>query len=96
MKKFIYLYSGTKEPTTEVRAQWEQWFAQLGPAFVDSGNPFGPGREVTATGSRELTPDLAPATGYSIVAATSMDEAEQLLEGCPVAEGVRIYEALPM
>jgi hypothetical protein len=96
MKKFLYLYQGAWEYTDEMKAGWQQWFAEVGNRFVDSGNPFLGGREVTPSGSTALTPQMSPAVGYSIVSAADMDEAERLLEGCPIIESVRIYEAATM
>jgi hypothetical protein len=96
MKKFMYLYQGAWEYTEEMKTAWQRWFAVVGDRFVDSGNPFRAGREVTPTGSADLTPEMSPAAGYSIVRAADMAEAEQLLEGCPIIESVRIYEAAAM
>ena len=96
MKKFVLIYNGYQEPTPEVMSAWMTWFATVGDRIVDSGNPFGAGREVTTTGSRDITADPTRATGYSIVNADSMEDAERLLQGCPVTDGVRIYEAMAM
>ena len=96
MKKFVYLYYGWGEHTPEVMEAWNGWFASVGDKFADTGNPFGGGREVTPTGTRELTPEMEPAVGYSIVNAESIDEAAKLLEGCPIINCVRVHEAMPM
>jgi hypothetical protein len=64
--------------------------------FVDSGNPFAGGLEVTRDGSHELSSSDAAATGYSIVSAESIEAAERLLEGCPYRTSVRLYEASAM
>lgn len=47
-------------------------------------------------GVSDLSDDVAPITGYSIVSAADLDAAEKLLDGCPMSTGVRIYEAMPM
>ena len=96
MKKFVYLYYGWGEPTQETMDAWSGWFASMGDRFVDTGNPFGGGREVTPTGTKELTPEMEPAVGYSIVNAESLDEAEKFLEGCPMINSVRVHEAMSM
>ncbi len=96
MKKFIYLFHGYTEPTPEVMSAWGAWFESVGDKFVDSGNPLGGGREVTPSGSTDLTAAMDPATGYCIVNADSLDDAEKLLEGCPIITSARIYEAMPM
>jgi len=95
MSKFVFLYHGQSEPTEDVMAAWHEWFDSIGSHIVDSGNPFGPGREVTDGTGVELASAMAPATGYSIVNADSLDEAEKLLVGCP-STVTRVYEAMPM
>lgn len=96
MKKFIFLFYGYEEPTPEVMKAWEGWFAAVGDKFVDSGSPFRGGREVTRAGSKTLTPEMSPATAYCIVNAESIEDAEKLLDGCPIIDSVRIYEGVTM
>jgi len=96
MKKFVFLYVGYEESAKDMMEAWSKWFASVGDKMVDSGNPFGAGREVTPGGSKELSVDKAAITGYSIVNAETMDEAEKIAKGCPVVSGVRIYEAMAM
>ena len=96
MKKFLMLSYGYVEPTPETMAAWMAWFDKVGDRIVDSGNPLGNCREVTPTGSRDLTPEMGAAGGYSILSADSMEDAERLLEGCPIIDSVRLYEAMAM
>jgi hypothetical protein len=96
MKKFMYLYVGPWLFEPEIMKGWQDWFAAVGPHLVDSGNPFAGGREVTKAGSSELAVGPGAITGYSIINAENLDEAEKLLEGCPIIESVRIYEAASM
>ena len=79
-------------------AKWGQWFGQLGSAVVDGGGAtgmaktVGTGGSVSDGGSRGLT-------GYSIVAADSLDAAVEFAKGCPVLEvggAVDVYEAISM
>lgn len=96
MKKFVILFHDRWEPKPEIMEAWQTWFAAVGDRFVDSGNPFGAGFEVSRSGSRELAPADGAATGYAIVSAEGIDEATALLEGCPFTTSVRIYEASQM
>ena len=96
MKKFIILIYGYEPPTPAVMEAWGNWFAKVGGNFVDSGSPLGAGREITKSGSRDLAGEASPITGYSIVSATNIEEAEKLLEGLPIIDSVRIYEAMSM
>jgi hypothetical protein len=96
MKKFVFLYHAFPTQTEDTSAAWMAWFASVGDKMVDVGNPFGAGREVTKTGSKELSAEMGAASGYSIVNANSFEEAEKILEGCPEIGIVRVYEAMPM
>jgi hypothetical protein len=96
MKKFLMLSYGYVEPTPDVVAAWMAWFEKVGDHIVDSGNPLGNCREITPTGSRSLTPEMGAAGGYTILSADSMEEAERLIEGCPIIDSVRLYEAFAM
>lgn len=96
MKKYLLLFHDQWEPKPEIQAAWQRWFATVGDRFVDSGNPFGAGMEVTQAGARSLTAADGAASGYSILSAESLEAATALLEGCPFASSVRIYEAVAM
>lgn len=61
--KFLVLFHDTWEPTPEIQQAWQDWFARVGDRFIDSGNPFTGGVEVTHAGSRELSASDGVATG---------------------------------
>lgn len=96
MTKFVLLMYGFETPTPEVKKAWMEWFSGVGDHMVDSGNPFSMGREVTRAGTRDLPLEPTSLTGYCIVNAESLDDAEMLLAGCPIIHSVRIYEAASM
>jgi len=96
MKKFVFLYYGMWIQTQEMKDAWGKWFASIADKLVDSGNPFGPGIEVSHTGVNQLSQDQEAIVGYSIINAASMDEAEKIAEDCPVITSVRVYEAVSM
>lgn len=96
MKKFLVLYHDRWDPKPEVMEAWQTWFAAVGDRFVDSGNPFKDGVEVTRGGSRPLSDDDSAASGYSIISAASLADVAALLDGCPYASSVRVYEASAM
>lgn len=95
MKKFLFLAHGEMEPTPEFRQAHMAWWSSIQDHVVDSGNPLFNGRNVTRDGTvSELTADMKPSLGYSIVEAESMDDAVALLADCPM--DMRVYEAMPM
>lgn len=102
MAKFVYLYTGgqmadTPEAQEQQMQAWGAWFATLGGAVADPGNPFG-GSASVGSGGGSGTSALGVG-GYSIVTAGSLEEATAQAAGCPVLRGggtVEVYEALPM
>lgn len=96
MKKFLVLFHDQWEPKPEIMQAWQTWFAEVGDRFVDSGNPFQGGVEMTRAGSRVLSNGDGAATGYAILSAETREEAERLLAASPFATSVRVYEASAM
>ena len=104
MSKYILTYSGgggMAETEAEMAKQmeaWGAWFASLGAAVVDGGDPFGASSTVAPDGS-VTSGGSQGATGYSIVNADSLDAAAEMAKGCPVLAGggsVDVYEGLEM
>jgi hypothetical protein len=94
MANYVFAYSGGNAQM----ARWGEWFGDLGSAVVAGGaatgtaKTVGPGGSVSDGGSRGLT-------GYSIVAADTLDSAVELAKGCPVLEiggAVDVYETIAM
>ena len=103
MANYVLVYKGGGMPETEaeqqaVMAAWGQWYESIGAGVVDGGQPFGPSASVGGDGavSAGATSGL---TGYSILAADSLDAATALAQTCPIrAAGgtIDVYEAMPM
>ena len=95
MKKFVLLAHGEMEQTPEFHQAHMKWWASIKDHVVDSGNPLFNGRNVSRDGTvTELTADAAPALGYSIIEAASIDDAVSLLSDSPM--DMWVYEAMPM
>lgn len=95
MKKFVLLAHGEMEQTPEFRQAHMKWWSSIQAHVVDSGNPLFNGRNVSKDGIvSELTADAAPALGYSIIEAASIDDAVALLSESPM--DMWVYEAMPM
>ena len=104
MAKFLYVYHGSgKMPTEEAERQaamdaWTHWYGKLGSAVVDGGNPVGKSTTVQS-GSVANNGGANPASGYSIVEASGIDDAVAKAKGCPilmVGGSVEVAELLPM
>ncbi|MFZ0140587.1 MAG: hypothetical protein WAL70_05845 [Aeromicrobium sp.] len=98
MKKFVLLYRGTRDqaPTEESTAAWTEWFTSLGEKVVDVGNPFGQGREVSASDTTEISPSANGVTGYTLINAQDIDEAEKIALSHPIVPSIQVFEAMPM
>jgi hypothetical protein len=96
MKKFVFLTYGFEMPTQEIQDAWGKWFASIGDKMVDSGSPFGGGREISHAGTKELPLGKESLTGYCIINADNLDEAEKIAKGCPIITSIRVYEAMSM
>ena len=95
MKKFVFLAHGEMERTPEFQEAHMKWWSSIQDHVVDSGNPLFNGRSVAKDGTvSEVTADMAPALGYSLVQAQSIDEAVALLANCPM--DMWVHEAMPM
>jgi YCII-related domain len=98
MAKYLLAYVGGDQPESEeagqaVMAAWIAWFTGVGEAVVDPGNPVGASAAVAPDGS--VGAAAAGVTGYSVIAADSLDAALEVARGCPhlAANGrVEVYE----
>jgi hypothetical protein len=101
MANFLLLYTGGDMPATEAEQkavvdEWMAWFAKLGDALVDGGNPIAPkAKTISSDGKVNDFPDGIMASGYSILKADTLDAAVALAKGCPVLKGnakITVYE----
>lgn len=87
---YLLVYHGgsmpeTKEEQDRVMQEWTTWFATIGDALVDGGNPATRTKRISASGA--VSDEPGGPTGYSIIKADSLDHAVDLAKGCPVLHG---------
>lgn len=90
MANYLLVYHGGSMPETpeegaQVMQAWTDWFAVIGDAVVDGGNPASQTKTINVDGSVSL--DTSGPSGYSVLKAESLDEAVELAKGCPVLKG---------
>ncbi len=102
MAKFLLLYTGGSMPKSEaeqakVMQDWADWYAGLGSAVADPGNPIGPVSKKIASNGAVSDGSVDPlVTGYTILSADSLDEAVKMAGKCPVLEGgseISVFES---
>ena len=93
MKRFMLLHFGFEKPTQEIMAAWGKWFESVADKTVEHGG-FRDAREISKNGARELPMGMDSITGYSIIRAESLDEAESIARGNPFIASIRIYEIM--
>lgn len=91
MKKFVLLHMGFENPTPEIMDAWNTWFESIADQTVENVG-FGGGREISKSGTKDLPWDMEAITGYSVIEAESLDEAEKLASSNPFISSIRIYE----
>jgi hypothetical protein len=93
MAKYLLLYHGGGMPETEeesaaVLKEWEKWYTKLGEAVADPGNPFTPmAKSISSDAKVSDGPAGTMASGYTILEASSLDEAAEMAQSCPVLLG---------
>jgi hypothetical protein len=93
VKKFVILHYGFDSPTTEIMAAWGAWFEEIGDNIVDQGH-FPRGREISKSGSKELPLTAESITGFNIITAENLDEAEKMAQSNPFISSIRVYEVM--
>lgn len=88
MTRYLLGYHGGAMPDSpaegeRVMAAWNNWIGGLGAKLVDAGNPIGPARIIGSDGRVSDGGGANPLTGYSVIEASSLDEAVKLASTCP-------------
>jgi hypothetical protein len=93
MKKYMLLHFGFEKPTPEIMEAWGKWFAEVADRTVENGG-LRDGREISKGGTKELGWDMESITGYTIIHAESLEEAEAIARGNPFIASIRVYEVM--
>ena len=92
MKRFMLLHYGFEPPTPEIMAAWGKWMESVADRTVEHGGFHGGAREISHDGTTDLPMGIESITGYSIINAESLDEAEQIAQANPFIGSIRVYE----
>ena len=90
----MFLHFGFENPTPEIMEAWGKWFETIGDRMVDQGGFHGAAREISGTGTKDLPMGMESITGYNIINAENLEEAEQLAKSNPYIASIRIYEIM--
>lgn len=104
MAKYLFVYHGGSTPETEqdvtrVMNAWGEWFGSMGSDVVDGGNPVGLSSTVNSDGSVSDDGGANPASGYSLIEASNLEDALAKAGNCPVLQdggSVEVAEAIDM
>ena len=105
MAKYLFVYhgggSGPADPKEhkKVMDAWGAWFGSMGAAVVDGGNPVGKSSTVKPDGTMVSGGGANPASGYSLIEASSLEDAHKKAKGCPILKAggtIEIAQALDM
>jgi len=90
----MLLHFGFEKPTPEIMAAWGKWFESIADKSVENGGFHGGAREISHSGTRDLTMGMDSITGYSIIEAESLDEAEAVARDNPFIACIQVYEIM--
>jgi len=104
MAKYLFVYHGGGKPSSPAEAKkvmdaWGAWFGSLGAAVIDGGNPVGKSSTVKPDGSLAEGGGANPASGYSLIEASSLQDAHKKAKGCPLLKAggtIEIAQAMDM
>ena len=92
MKRFMLLHFGFEKPTPEIMTAWGKWFESVADKTVDKGGFHGGAREISQAGVRDLPMGPDSITGFSVIEAESLDEAQSIAADNPFIASIRVYE----
>ena len=91
MKKFVMLHYGFEPPTPEIMKAWGAWFEANADRTIENVG-FGGGREISGSGTTDLPFGPDSITGFTVIEAEDLDEAERIAQDNPHVAGIRVYE----
>ena len=94
MKKFVLLHYGFEKPTPDIMTAWGRWFEAMKENIIDMGGHFSRGREISKAGTKDLPLGSESITGFTIVSAGSLDDAEKMAQSNPFISSIRVYEVM--
>lgn len=87
----MILHYGFEKPTAEEMGEWNNWFESIAGRQVDRGH-FPGGKEMSRTGTKDLPFGKDSITGFTMIEADNLDEAEKIAAQCPIVASTRVYE----
>ncbi len=90
----FFVHYGFEKPTPEIMAGWGKWFESMKDHIIDMGGHFRGGREISKAGTKDLPLGLESITGFTIVSAGSLEDAEKMAQSNPFISSIRVYEVM--
>ena len=94
MTDYLILHNGFEKPTPQQMGAWGEWFESIADIQVDKGSFHQGGRKISAMGTTELPFGKDSITGFTIIKAKNLDEAEIIAKGCPIVSSTIVYEIM--
>jgi hypothetical protein len=104
MAKYLFIYRGGSNPE-ELKSdeavkkaidEWVAWFHSMGSAVIDRGNRLGKSSTVQADGNLSDNNGGTNPSGYSLIEASSLQDAHEKAKGCPILKAGGTIEIAPL
>jgi len=93
MKNFLFLTYGFEKPTPIIMEKWKAWFGSIKDNIVEQGH-LPRGREISDTGTKDLTLGPDALTGYIIIKVENFDAADKIAQANPYVKSIQFYEII--
>jgi hypothetical protein len=101
MPKYVIAYHGgakfeSPQDGAAHRAKWKAWIESLGDAVINPGTPLAKGKLISSQGVSDGGDNLL--TGFSMIAADSMEAALEMAQRCPYVDNgtIELAEVMEM
>ena len=74
----MLLHFGFEKPTPEIMTAWKNWFDSIADKTEENGGFHGGAREISKDGAKDLPMGPGSITGFSIIRAESLEDAEAI------------------
>ncbi len=94
IRGMAFSINGQPAENGDIVAAFDESGTLKGHCVVGEGGHFSAGREISKSGTKDLPLGMESITGYIMIQAENLDEAEKLASTNPYIASIRVYEIM--